>query len=119
MGIFGWSLPPGCTHRMIDEAYGQEGPCECCGKMVDDCICEECLQCGEYGDPKCYKSHGMIYSTEQLSGQHELQDSIEADCKVDDALYEEWQKDKEIEHEDNDFTILKYDDKEVFKSNSD
>lgn len=29
MSIFGWSLPPGCTQRHIDEAFGVEGPLDC------------------------------------------------------------------------------------------
>jgi len=119
MGKFGWSLPPGCAHRMIYEALGVDEPCECCGKFEDDCICEACPQCSEYGNPKCYKEHGMSYTAEQLAGQKELADEIKADQEYDDAMYEEWKKDQEIEHEDEDFTILKYDDKGVLKSNSD
>ena len=119
MGKFGWSLPPGCSHRMIDESLGLNEPCECCGSSIDDCMCKECPECGEYGDPKCYKDHGMKYSMEQLVGQKKLADEIEADRMADDAMYEEWKRNQEIEHEDEDFTILKYDDPEVFKSNSD
>lgn len=26
---FGWSLPPGVTHKMIDDAYGGDGACDC------------------------------------------------------------------------------------------
>jgi hypothetical protein len=104
---------------MIDEAYGMDEPCLCCGRSVDDCICEACPECEEYGNPVCYIKHGMKYSEDQLSGQQKLKDQIEADRKVDDAMYKEYMKDQEIEHEDEDFTILKYDDKEVFRSNSD
>ena len=28
MGIFGWSLPPGCTQQHIDEAYGGDEAAE-------------------------------------------------------------------------------------------
>lgn len=27
--IFGWDLPPGCTQRDIDNAFGVEGPLDC------------------------------------------------------------------------------------------
>jgi len=52
--MFGWSLPPGVTSRMIDEAYGREEPCQICGLWPDDCICPECPVCGSFGDPACY-----------------------------------------------------------------
>jgi hypothetical protein len=32
-----------------------EEPCECCGREVDDCICEECPRCHEVGNPDCYE----------------------------------------------------------------
>ena len=51
-GMFGWSLPPGVSSRMIDEAYGVEVPCEVCGQW--DCICPECPVCEEVGNPVCY-----------------------------------------------------------------
>lgn len=104
MGIFGWSLPPGVSHRMIDEAMGVDQPCECCGKMVDDCICPECPKCGEYGNPDCYtpldnfkapKGHGMEYTDEQLAGQAELEEHYKAERERDDAMYEEYKKDEE------------------------
>jgi hypothetical protein len=82
-GIFGWSLPPGVTNRMIDEAYGREEPCEVCGQWPDDCICPECPICGEYGRSGCYGKipapgllapyesgnelpHGLVRSAEQI-----------------------------------------------------
>jgi hypothetical protein len=68
MGIFGWSLPPGCSHRDIERAAGGDGPCEVCGDMVDDCICPECPECpecGTFGDPKCYAGHGLAMTEKQ------------------------------------------------------
>jgi hypothetical protein len=65
----GWNLPPGCTTRMIDEAAGVYDICDCCGKGVEDCICPECPTCSEYGNPKCYKEHGLKFNREQLIGQ--------------------------------------------------
>ena len=127
MGKFGWSLPPGVTHRMIDESMGLHEPCECCGLTVDDCICEECPTCGEYGNPGCYKGyfkedHGMEFTTKQLEGRQLLADQIEADQKVDDALYEEWKRDRdefEFESEESTITGLKYEDPEIFRGNND
>jgi hypothetical protein len=52
--LFGWSLPPGVTGRMIDEAFGREEPCQVCGQWEDDCVCPECPTCGEFGNPACY-----------------------------------------------------------------
>jgi hypothetical protein len=48
-GLFGWSLPPGVTSRMIDEAMGAEGPCAVCGESVDKCKCPECPECSDVG----------------------------------------------------------------------
>jgi hypothetical protein len=82
MSKFGWDLPPGVTQRMIDEAMGSgDAPCECCGLMVDGCICPECPQCSAAGDPRCYRQHGLQYTREQLDGQDrrriaELEDRI-------------------------------------------
>lgn len=47
--IFGWSLPPGCSQHDIDSAFGNEEPCQHCGKDSDDCECAECPTCGDYG----------------------------------------------------------------------
>lgn len=34
-------------------------PCEICGEIIDNCICDECPICGDYGNPTCYRDHGM------------------------------------------------------------
>lgn len=70
--IFGWDLPPGCTLRHIEEAFGDEGPCECCGHDTAECICPECPTCGSTGDLNCYKEdggHGLNFNRQQLIGQ--------------------------------------------------
>jgi hypothetical protein len=54
--VFGWSLPPGCTSQMIDEAAGVDQPCAICCMDVADCCCPECPECGEQGNPNCYHS---------------------------------------------------------------
>lgn len=63
--IFGWDLPPGCTHRQIEEAAGFDLPCLICGLVPDECICPECPVCSAYGDPKCYLEHGLRRTEEQ------------------------------------------------------
>jgi hypothetical protein len=52
MGIFGWSLPPGCTDRDIDEAVGANH-CEHCEKFA--ALGFECSAHthGECDCPKC------------------------------------------------------------------
>jgi hypothetical protein len=76
----GWNLPPGCTTADIDRAMGLDEPCRMCWQFPDDCSCEECPICKEYGNPDCFhggkghelnregfswlasKSHSMGYS---------------------------------------------------------
>lgn len=72
--VFGWSLPPGVTQRMIDEAAGgYDGqPCDVCGYDVDHCICPECPVCGSYGDPHCYEpSEGEHHGLHRTPDQEE------------------------------------------------
>lgn len=83
------NLPPGVTNRMIEEAAGGNGPCQCCGNDPADCICPECPVCSEYGNPNCYTNarhydtqvevlvdsedwHKLTYNREQLIGQAKL-----------------------------------------------
>ena len=42
--MFGWSLPPGCTHRQIEEAAGTFAVCDHCGLGFDDCLCDDLLE---------------------------------------------------------------------------
>ncbi len=65
MSKFGWSYPPGCSGP--PDEY--EGPCRCCGRSCDDCICPECSVCCSVGDPRCYTEHGLAYNDEQLEGK--------------------------------------------------
>lgn len=75
----GFNLPPGCSNRDIENSFGIEGPCECCGKDIDNCICPECPVCSTFGDKKCYceGGHGLVYTPEQLAGQAELKKYME------------------------------------------
>ena len=126
-GKFGWDLPPGVTNRMIDEAAGvTDEPCECCGKPVDECICEECPNCGAKGDPDCYEgtctefvecpkcyegtcthAEGMNclkpklrYTKAQRLGQSELRLADARQKIIDEEQYRAWLQDKPDEWRD-------------------
>lgn len=85
--IFGWSLPPGVTQRQIDEAYGQEGPCEVCCKSTDLCICPECLVCGSQGDPKCYKKHNLKLDKDQAISRQQARMAVMRERLFDEECY--------------------------------
>lgn len=85
--LLGWSMPPGCSRVPGDE----EGPCAVCAKWPDDCVCPECVVCGEQGNPQCYatspidekdpigmrhtmalwRGHGLKLTREQIAGRVE------------------------------------------------
>jgi hypothetical protein len=94
---FGWSLPPGCTHRHIDEAFGIDRPCEICGGNPDanECICPECTVCGAYGDPYCYEKGHLTLNIAQYMQLKELEAAWkeEADAMAE-AQYQDY---KEVE----------------------
>ena len=60
-----------------------EGPCEVCGKSIDDCICPECPKCGGYGDPRCYQDHGLIRTAEQIAGQAALEAAMRREAAAE------------------------------------
>lgn len=86
MSIFGWSYPPGCSGTPYDE------PCYCemCGRDADDCICPECLVCGEHGNPDCYPAHGLHLAPAQIASREEARVREENDRLADDAFAKEW-----------------------------
>lgn len=59
MTNFGWSYPPGAANDPNAPWNQEEGPCEICGEDIDNCICPECPICSEYGNPDCYRNHGL------------------------------------------------------------
>jgi hypothetical protein len=94
--VFGWSLPPGCTHRMIDEAMGVDQPCAVCCCDVADCCCPECSECGEQGNPKCYErylgegqgGHGLKLNKEQaLSRQRAVIHQVKLRVQDEEMAY--------------------------------
>lgn len=71
-GVFGYgsNYPPGAAGDPNAPWNQVEGPCDVCGKNVDDCICPECPVCGEIGRVNCYEdfsetNHGLKMNQEQ------------------------------------------------------
>jgi len=86
--VFGWWYPPGCSGPPDDDVP----PCEVCGGDVEKdgeggCICPECPQCGEVGDPKCYKEHGLERTDAQIDQLKQMEAKWrEEDGPEDDDL---------------------------------
>jgi len=101
--IFGWSLPPGVSNRIIDEAYGVEGPCEMCGGdpeshiKANQCICPECPECGGFGDPSCYGQGHLPYNMAQYMQLKELEQQWEEEARGEaDGMYEDYKEAESI-----------------------
>jgi hypothetical protein len=93
----GWNLPPGCSVRDIDNAFGGEAPCEVCGLWCDDCICPECPDCGEQGNPHCYEGHGLVRTQAQIDNLAAATAQHLADVKAENQGYEQaWLDDNYI-----------------------
>jgi hypothetical protein len=88
MGIFGWSYPPGAANDPNAPWNQVEGPCDVCGKSVDDCICPECPVCHSNGDPDCYVKHGLEKSDEQVESLAKALAEQEAANAAEDEKYE-------------------------------
>jgi len=71
-GKFGWSLPPGVSHRDIDPSAG---PCDVCGHSEDNCICPECPVCSAFGLLQCYTDHGLRMTIDQEIGRQKMEQS--------------------------------------------
>ena len=99
MTRFGWSLPPGVSHRMIDDLF-EDPLCEPCGSTnPDDCICPECTICGEIGNPKCYYLHGLTYSREQQDRLDELDDYYENEKLELEEYHRQMKEDEQLADE--------------------
>ncbi len=99
--VFGWDLPPGVSHRMIEEQYAS-GPCDVCGGNVDagKCICPACIVCGAHGDPLCYRDHGLEVMDEQKKQRAECERQRDALDKQLDEAYAQMCKDQDTQWED-------------------
>lgn len=99
--VFGWDLPPGCSQRDIDEAAGVNAMCAVCANYLDDCVCPECQECGEIGDPDCYKKHGMKLNKEQLLARSKRRIADLQDQITDEGMYQAWLEDQPDDFMDN------------------
>lgn len=84
-----------------------EGPCEICGKSVDDCICPECPTCGSQGDPKCYRERGhpLRLSMPQIVAHQErkiadMKKKFTDDLAGAEGLLERLREQKEVDMSD-------------------
>lgn len=66
--VFGWNYPPGCSGPPDDDY-----PCMVCGQYEGFCECPECPVCGEYGNPECYKEHGLQLTFLQIHQRNQEQ----------------------------------------------
>ena len=78
--VFGWSYPPGCSGPPDGELQ-----CDVCKREVGQCICPECPQCGETGNPRCYEDHGLVRTPEQDASAESYRTHAEAERHSSDA----------------------------------
>ena len=84
------NLPPGTTHKMIENQF-EDGPCSVCYRSCEDCVCPECPTCGVQGDPACYgsepSSHINVFTKEQIVGQIRRRIDSFQDLAMGEAQY--------------------------------
>ena len=96
--IFGWSLPPGVTSKMIDEAYGVDQPCAVCARDIDSCVCPECPTCHETGSVHCYAVHGLRLSKQQVIHRQEARvHRAEEDLRIEKQCLEQYKESERTE----------------------
>ena len=121
MGIFGWSLPPGCGTLPGEEP---DPPCTVCNGLVDcdderRCICPECPECGRIGDPDCYTeadraavdraprlrpTHNLVRSSRQIELRAEREaawaesarQQADAEAKLNDEIERYWREEERL-----------------------
>jgi hypothetical protein len=49
--------------------------CPICSGGEDDCVCPDCPECGERGNPICYREHGMMVSDFQRAHKEAVEAS--------------------------------------------
>ena len=96
MSKFGYSLPPGCGSLPGEE---DDRPCDVCGKFEDDCICPECPNCGDVGNPKCYMPSDGNSTCGMTKSQEQIDSLAEAENKwaEDNQAHAEAEAEAEIE----------------------
>lgn len=87
--VFGWSLPPGVTTLPGEEPCP---PCQCCGgdPEGESCICPECPVCEVFGDPDCYREHGLTYTFSQLRGQAVMEWINQREAAAEEAYWQQF-----------------------------
>ena len=59
-------------------------PCKVCFQSLSSCICPECPQCGETGNPNCYKNHVLKINCHQAVLRTEIRIAkMEADIDLE------------------------------------
>lgn len=95
MGLFGWSLPPGCSTLPGEEP---DLPCEVCGLSPDNCICPECPACGEIGRALCYvpapEGCDMVRTPEQIATRAKLEEIWKEDAAREAAFWDQQAKEQ-------------------------
>ena len=103
MGIFGWSLPAGCGSLPGEEP---DPPCAVCGLEAGACLCPECLECGEQGNPQCYADKDPAGSIREMNGaeagqEHPHHGLRRTQVQIDSLarMKAEWEADAKAEFE--------------------
>lgn len=84
----GWNLPPGCSSRDIERAFGEESPCDVCGQWSENCVCPECPECHTSGDPYCYEHHGLVRTFEQTWLHARIEQAQIEEARAEDTWYD-------------------------------
>ena len=82
----GFNLPPGCSVRDIP-GNGPDEPCGVCGQFEDACLCPECPECGNHGDPRCYGPHGLTRTQTQVDSLAAAEKKWEEDAASEAEFY--------------------------------
>lgn len=65
-------------------------PCEVCGHNADDCICPECPDCHEAGNPYCYQTGRLKATYEQVIGHQRMLIARAEESLDTERMYLQW-----------------------------
>lgn len=89
-------MPPGCFSIPGDQ---HPGPCLVCGGDPEGdiskegaCVCPECPQCGEVGNPVCYDAHGLTKTAAQIAAAAKAEQEQKAILKSEQAFWDNFGK---------------------------